>query len=137
MAKVARAFGENSSRNILHHSPTLVRNDEEDCPWQKIRDGEMPPMMFQIRFSDGRTSSYAYGDIREVHCRDAGFVQLLLFSMRKIAITLEGRHLRELADLFSSAAIRSIDEADPRGLERPEDLPEIVRISVEPIEEGE
>jgi len=137
MAEAARAFDENNSRNILHRKPTLVRESGEkyDCPWARIREGEMPPMMFQIRFNDGRIASYAYSDIREVHCRDSGHVQLMVFAMQKLSITFEGRHLRDLADLFCNAAVRSVDESDPRDVDRPEKAPEIVRVSVDPIEE--
>lgn len=137
MAEAARAFDENNSRNILHRSPQLVRESSEgyDLPWAKIRDSEMPPMMFQIRFNNGRIASYAYSDIREVHCRDAGHVQLMLFAMQKIVITFEGRNLRDLANLFCNAALRSIDEADPRDMNRPEGAPEVIRVSVDPIEE--
>ena len=136
MAEAARAFDENNSRNILHQSPRLVRDagDGFDLPWVKIREGEMPPMMFQIQFNDGRLSSYAFSDIREVHCADAGKVQLMLFAMQKIVITFEGRNLRDLANLFCNAALRSIRESDPRELERPERAPEVIRVSIEPIE---
>jgi len=139
MVDAARAFDENSNRNILYRTPELVREksgEDYNLPWSRVRDGEMPPMMFQIRFNDGRTSSYAYGDVREVHCRDAGYVQLYLFSIRKIAITFEGRHLRDFSNLISSALIKSVDEASVRDQGRPESSPEIIRISVDPLEDA-
>ncbi len=138
MADVAKIFDEHNGRNILHRLPkSLGRTAVElDCPWQAIRDGELPPMMFQLRFRDGRMESYAYSDIREVHCRDAGLVQVFLHSMTRKAITFKGRHLRELANLFCIASIRSIHEADERDIDRPENAPEVTRISVELIEKS-
>ncbi|MEM9411299.1 MAG: hypothetical protein AAGA30_09315 [Planctomycetota bacterium] len=139
MAKAAQAFDETTNRNILHRQPQLVREvgHRHDLPWVKIREGEMPPMMFQIRFCNGRLSSYAFSDIREVHCRDAGQVQVMLFAMRKIVITFEGRNLTELATAFCNATIRSVDESDPRSDTRPEKAPEIFNISIDPIAESD
>lgn len=135
MAGVARVFDENNGKNILHRLPQSIERTsvEYDHPWQAIREGEMPPMMFQLRFRDGHMESYAYNDIREVHSRDSGLVQVFLFSMAKKAITFEGRHLRELANLFCIASIRSICESDERDLHRPESSPEVTQIIVEEI----
>ena len=137
MAEVTRAFDENNGQNILHRLPqSLVRVvTEPDAPWQAIRDGELPPMMFQLRFRDGHMESYAYNDIREVHCRDAGLVRVFLYSMTKKAITFEGRHLKELANLFCIASLRSVHEADERDMSRSENSPEITQILVEEIEQ--
>ena len=136
MTEVARAFDENNGRNILHRLPQSLGRvaAEPDAPWHEIRDGEMPPMMFQLRFRAGHMESYAYSDIREVHCRDAGFVKVFLYSMTKKAITFEGRHLKELANLFCIASLRSVHEVDDRDLDRPENSPEITQILVEEIE---
>ena len=136
MAEVSRAFDENTGRNILHRLPQSIDrvSKESHCPWQAIREGELPPMMFQLRFRDGHMESYAYSDIREVHCRDAGSVQVLLHSMGKKCITFEGRHLKELANLFCIASLRSVHEADVRDLGRPESSPEVTQIVVEPLE---
>lgn len=136
MAEVARVFDEHNGRNILHQlpqSPTQT-SAANDCPWHAIREGELPPMMFQLRFRDGHMESYSYNDVREVHCRDAGLVTVFLQSMSKKSITFEGRHLKELANLFCIASLRSIHEADERDMGRPESSPEITRISVEEIE---
>jgi hypothetical protein len=136
MAEISRAFDENTGRNILHQLPQSIANaaNEPHSPWQAIRDGELPPMMFQLRFRDGHMESYAFSDIREVHCRDAGCVQILLHSICKKCITFEGRHLKELANLFCIASLRSIHEADDRDLNRPESSPEVTQIVVEAIE---
>ena len=138
MAEVARIFDENNGRNILHRLPQSPTRsvDNNDCPWNAIRDGELPPMMFQLRFRDGHMESYSYSDIREVHCRDAGLVKVFLHSMSKKSITFEGRHLKELANLFCVASLRSIHEADERDIGRPESSPEITRISVEEIQQN-
>ncbi len=138
MAEVAKIFDEHNGQNILHSLPKGLGRvaAEPECPWQAIRDGELPPMMFQLRFRDGHMESYAYSDIREVHCRDAGLVQVFLYSMTKKAITFEGRHLKELANLFCIASLRSIHEADERDIDRPENSPEVTKIIVETIEKS-
>ena len=135
MSDVARVFDESNGRNILHRLPKSIQRStvEPDCPWQAIREGELPPMMFQLRFRDGHMESYAYSDIREVHCRDSGLVQIYLYSICKKAITFEGRHLRELANLFCIASLRSIHETDVRDIDRPESSPEITSIAVEEL----
>jgi len=82
-----------------------------------------------------RCDCYNYSDIREIHCRDAGLVEVYLHSMTKKAITFEGRHLKELANLFCIASLRSIHEADERDADRPENLLEITQIVVQEIEQ--
>lgn len=138
MNNVARVFDENNGKNILHRLPQGVGEKAADpyCPWQAIREDEIPPMMFQLRFRDGHMESYTYSDIREIHCRDAGCVQVFLHSMSKKSITFEGRHLKELANLFCIASIRSIHEADDRDIDRPESSPEITQILVQEIEQA-
>ena len=102
---------------------------EPGSPWQ---NGFVES--FHSRFRDGHMESYAYSDIREVHCRDAGSVQVLLHSMGKKCITFEGRHLKELANLFCIASLRSVHEADVRDSGCPESSPEVTQIVVEPLE---
>lgn len=134
MAEVARVFGENTGPNILHHLDAMPKSGGDvQLPWKHVREGEMPPMMFQLRMRDGRMISYCYNDLREVHCPDAGRVQVYLQSISKWLITFHGRRLRELAELISCGMIRSISEADPRSLDRPESLPDIVEITIEPL----
>lgn len=137
MAEVARAFDENNGRSVLHRLPQSIERHSHttETPWTSIRDGEMPPMMFQLVFRDGHIESYSYSDVREVHCRDAGLVKVMLLSMRKLAITFEGRHLHELANLFCVASLRSVREADERDLNRPEKAPEVNRILVEEVDQ--
>ncbi len=136
MAKVARVFDQHNRPSSMP-SPIRPVSNERRVPWVEVRDDEMPPMMFQIWMSNGRIQSYTYNDLHEVHCPDAGCVELYLYSFDKLLITLEGRHLRELAHLFSCACVRSLHEADPRDLDVPERDPEITSISIEVIEEKE
>ena len=137
MAEVSRAFDENNGGSVLHRLPHPIERHSQGfkTPWTSIRDGEMPPMMFQLLFRDGHVESYSFSDIREVHCRDAGLVKVMLLSLRKLAITFEGRHLHELANLFCVASLRSVREADDRDLNRPENAPEVNRILVEEIDQ--
>ena len=135
MTNVAKAFDEQSCKNGFRGFSYPAEQDGPRDPWKQLYDGDLPPMMFQLRFRDGSMASYAYSDLREIRCRDAGCVQLYLNAMRSLLITIDGRHLSELANLLSSAQVRWIDEVDPRDEGRPENAAEIVRISVEEIEE--
>lgn len=134
MTRVAKVFDRYTSPtgNI---GPCVGETEQHKPPWTIIRGDEMPPMMFQIRFHDGRISSYTYGDLHEVHSPNAGTVELYLYSLRKLRITIEGRHLRELANLMGNAVVRVIEEADPRDVDVPESSPEITRISVLTLDE--
>lgn len=136
MANAAKAFDENNRPHNIHslnplRAPYSKRNEYE--PWIKVRHGEMPPMMFQVKFADGSARSFPYSDLREVRYRDAGYVQFFLHSMQRIAITIEGRHLVELASLAGMAMIRSMSEIDPRIVDRSEDEAEIVSIEITPF----
>ncbi|WP_040352844.1 hypothetical protein [Blastopirellula marina] len=136
MADAARAFDEQRGGNILRGLPGRRESAEQNnVPWRSVREGEMPPMMFQLRLRDGGTISYPYSDVREIRCRDAGCVQVSVLGMAKMIITLEGRRLRELADLLGRAELLWIEEADPRDVGRPESAPEIVSISIEEIDQ--
>ena len=137
MNNVARVFDENNGKSILHRLPQSIGQNATApyCPWNAIGENEIPPMMFQLRFRDGHMESYNYSDIREIHCRDAGRVEIYLHSMTKKSITFEGRHLKELANLFCIASLRSILEADERDVDRPESSPEIMQILVQEIEQ--
>ena len=91
----------------------------------------MPPMMFQLRTNDGVHESFPYGDIRRIRCRDAGSVQLETFSSPRTIITIEGRHLRELAALLCNGMIQWIEDSDTRDVDRDEQLTTVTRIRVE------
>ena len=99
-------------------------------PWTRCKPGEPPDMMFQVRFYDGRIISYAYADLREIRLQDAGCITLCIFGFEKYEITVEGRHLGDLAALLGSAAIKSLTEFGPRSFERSEELPCIDKIAV-------
>ena len=128
----ARAFGQHSGGRRLHSVPGGPLADGA-TPWATLQEGAMPPLMFQLRFHDGRMSSFAYSDLREIHCPDAGRIELLLVGIAKLVITIEGRLLRDLAKWFSGAMVRWVQEGDPRDVDRPESAPEIVKITVEEL----
>ena len=102
-------------------------------PWQKLTPGEIPPMMFQIRFRSGTIISYAYSDLRETRLRDSGFLQLSLFGMEKYQITIEGRHLDELATHIGLGKVRWLAESDDRDYRIPEASPAIEEITIEAL----
>lgn len=89
------------------------------------------PMMFKIALSDGQLYWYPYSDLREVRLRDAGFVQLLIYGIEKYTISIEGRHLTELATLLGMGRIKSLEESAHRSFSDPEEMPGIDKITVE------
>lgn len=136
MARAARAF-DSSNRPSLHSiAPQATRADDTDQPWLKVRNGEMPPMMFQLRLRNGQITSFAFSDIRQIYSRDAGHIQLALLAMGRMLVTISGRHLRDLASLIGVGMVRWIEESDPRDVDRPETAPEITSISIESMEGG-
>ncbi len=139
MAKVARIFDEQTNNDPIHSLPQdrqlpheVKLQNSEKAPWATTANGTMPPMMFQINFHDGRMICFAYSDLREIHCRDAGHIELFVQAMGKLAILIEGRHLTDLAKWLCNGMIRSIQESDPRDT-KPESAPEIVNITVEEL----
>ena len=88
--------------------------------------------MFQLRFRDGRISSFAYSDIREIQSCDAGQITLAIFAMSRMLVTIKGRYLRDLLSLLGSGLVRWIEEGDTRDLDRPEAAPHITSIQIEP-----
>ena len=100
-------------------------------PWQRIKPGEMPPMMFQLRLHDGSRICYAYSDLRETRLRDSGQLQLLLWGLEKYQITIIGRLLDDLATEISLGRVRWLEESDPRAIDRPEDMAAIDEIQIE------
>lgn len=132
MAKAARAFDEQRGGSVFRGLPhTREASNESRPPWSQIHEGEFPPMMFQLRRRDGSMTSFPYGSLVEIHCRDAGFLQLFIAGRQNLMVTLEGRHLRDLANLLGRAAILWVEESDPRDIGKPETAPEITQISVE------
>lgn len=119
-----------SNQNAL---PKLTEPRSLDAPWKRAAPTEPPPLMFQVRFHDGRVTSYAYADLRETRLRDAGCLQLCLLGMEKYHLTIEGRHLTELNTLIGAGKIKSLDELGPRTFDRPESAPSIDSITVETL----
>ncbi|QDV42514.1 hypothetical protein Enr13x_23620 [Stieleria neptunia] len=130
MSRASRAFDQHRGGPSLRAVASTPSPDDL-TPYATATPGELPPMMFQLRLSDGRWLSYSYGDVREVECRDAGHLQITVLAASRTVITIEGRHLRELATLFGLASVRWIQEADPRLPRRSEDQAEVIRISIE------
>ncbi|MCA9232957.1 MAG: hypothetical protein KDA57_20090 [Planctomycetales bacterium] len=105
----------------------------DDLPWKRVSPSEPTPLMFQVRFCDGRTTSYAYCDLREIRLRDAGYLQLGLLGMEKMLISIAGRNLTELAELIAAGKLKSLTELGPRTFDRPETSPSIDKITVETL----
>lgn len=106
------------------------------APWKRAKSTDPAPLMFQVHFCDGRLVSYSYCDLREIRLLHAGHLQLCLLGMEKLYITLEGRHLTELADLMGTGLIKSFAELGPRNFERSESSPSIDKITVEELTGG-
>ncbi len=105
--------------------------ERASVPWKRAGPTEPPPMMFQVRFLDGRVISYAYADLRETRLRDAGYLQLCILGMEKIHVSLAGRNLTELATLIGMGKIKSLEELGPRTFDRPETAPTIDTITID------
>ncbi|MEO9590067.1 hypothetical protein [Rhodopirellula bahusiensis] len=139
MASASRAF-DNHRRGSSVFQPvekkTAKPRDEEPAesppPYERVHPGHPPSMRLRIRFRDGRISSYAFSDLREIHQRDAGLVQLDFIAMRAVSIIIRGRNLNELARLLDNAMVRCIDESDDRDVDRLEEEPAIVSIVTKP-----
>ncbi|MEZ6136994.1 MAG: hypothetical protein R3C53_19030 [Pirellulaceae bacterium] len=130
MARVSRAFDDISNRGGLPSRPTPANDPSGSKPWAQLQQGELPPMMFQLRFYDGQALSLSYSDIRQIRCRDAGYIEILLYAPKLTNVVIEGRHLRELASLLGCCLIRWVEECNERQ-QIPESAPEVTSISIE------
>lgn len=121
--------------NPNHSQPQPGRSVERarEAPWKRAGPTEPPPMMLQVRFLDGSVTSYAYADLRETRLRDAGCLTLCILGMEKYLVTIEGRHLTELATLIGMGKIKSLEELGPRTFDRPEEAPSIDAITIETL----
>lgn len=119
------------SNENSHSLPRLAAEGSDAAPWKRAAPTEPPPMMFQVRFLNGQVNSYAYADLRETRLRDAGYLQLGILGMEKYCVTIEGRHLTELATLIGMGKIKAFEELGPRSFDRPESAPSIDSITVE------
>ncbi|WP_417850301.1 hypothetical protein [Thalassoglobus sp.] len=136
MSTASKAFAESRREQLFRTAPSSqpVRSLPDSKPWHQIKSGEMPPLMFQLRFRTGEVISYTYSDLREIRFRDAGFVQLGIMGMSRVQVTIQGRHLRELAESLGNGLIRWIAEIDERDVDRPESSPSITGISIEQVQ---
>ena len=132
MTSAAKAFADHR-REVLFRQPPAPPKIVPTAllPWQVAKSGELPPVMFQLRFQDGTITSFAYSDLREIRYRDAGHVELGISGLRRMLVTIEGRHLRELAEYLGSGMIYWLQEADVRDADTPESQPSITSITVE------
>lgn len=122
--------------NENHFNSPDVQTDPASAkpPWQYCKASEPPPIMFKVEKHNGHILSYAYCDLRETRLLNAGFLQLGIFGMEKYLITIEGRHLKELADLMGMGRIKSFAELGPRNFHRPEEDASIDKITIETLE---
>jgi len=139
MAKIGPSFDKHTQGGLLRSVPAghaqkeSVQQDNSKPPWELVDPHHMPPMMFQLRFDDGSMNSFAYSDLREIYCRDPGYIMLSVQSIDKCRIQIEGRHLRVLADCLSLGKVRWVQQADPRCDPKPESSPEVLAITIEII----
>lgn len=129
MEKVTGIFDERT-RHLLGGAGKAPDQDNHPLPWKVVAQNASPPLLFGLLFADGRRTSFAYSDLRELRSPDAGRIELGLLGMAKYVVTLEGRHLHELLKLFESHQVSRVQESDPRETDRPEKAPEIVKISI-------
>ena len=127
MPRPSQAFDSHRGRSHLTAVPNL---GQDDPPYERVANGELPPMMFQIRLADGQRYSFSYSDVRQIYRRDAGHMQIELLSLAKTTITLEGRNLDEIVQLLGVGMIRWIRELDPRAPATGERKVEVEEIKV-------
>lgn len=111
--------------------PNLVGSKGDEVPWTRTKANEPPPVMFRIRFCDGRVIGFAYSDLRETRLLHAGHLTLCVYGMEKYHLVIEGRRLADLAELISAGKIKSLTELGPRTFDRAEEAPSIDRITLE------
>lgn len=114
--------------------PSITSVTTIEPPWQRVGPHEPPLMMFQVCFADGRITSFAYSDLREIQRRDAGHLTVGIYGLQKYHLTIEGRHLDDLHGLLAMAKVKSFTECDRRGFDRPENGPCIDAIRLETLE---
>lgn len=131
MRSASRAFADERREQLFRDRPQAAATPDIERPWHTIQSAEMPPLMLQLRFRNGQMVSYAYGDLREIRYRDAGYLQLGIYGLSRVLVTIEGRHLRELAEALGCGLVRWLAEGDD--LDRPEAAPAITSIVIEPI----
>lgn len=131
MTRPSRAFDAQRRSSIFQPVPNGETAEEKSPPpYERTSPGRPPTMRLRFCFRDGRSSSYAYSDLREVHHHDAGHITLHFLAMRPITITIKGRNLNELAVLIENAAVKRIEESDDRDVDRLESEPAITSVAV-------
>ncbi|QDV61973.1 hypothetical protein [Crateriforma conspicua] len=134
MGEAARAFDDFGRPSYLPDvtppDPEPIRQDE---PWEKVHPNAMPPMMLDIRLSNGRILSHPYNNVDFIDYRDAGHLQIGIVGSRPTLVTIEGRHLGELRGLLAAGRIRWVGESDDRDCDRADSDPAIVAITIEKL----
>ena len=103
---------------------------QDDPPYERTAAGELPPMMFQVRLTDGQRYSFCYSDVRQIYRRDAGCVRIDLHALAHTTIVIEGRNLDEVVHCLGMSVVKWMRELDPRAAGGDESKPEITAISV-------
>lgn len=130
MDNVARIFDQ-QNRGSTPSEPAA--HGGGDAPWGLAKHEALPPMMLQLWLASGAMRAFAYSDIREVYCPDAGRIELSIQAMGRWVVALEGRRLGELAKRLTTGGVVWVRESDPRAVPRQESEPEIVRITIEEL----
>jgi hypothetical protein len=129
-------------RSALHKAPSVslpqpsneneFEDDTVDVPWSVIHPADPIPMMFSVDFSNGRSTCFAYSDLRVVDCISPSEIVLSLYSMEKTRLSITGRNLSELAHLLSLGQIVALHETEKADwFELSEAQPAIESVSVE------
>ncbi len=113
--------------------PTIGTVTSIQQPWERVGPHEQPPMMFQVRFTNGRIVSFAYSDLREIRRRDAGHLTIGIYGLEKYQLCIEGRNLDELHTLLGMGKIKSIIEFGVRTFDQPEENACIEKIDIETL----
>lgn len=127
MARPSHAFESHRGRSNLRPVPNL---GQDDPPYERIVNGDLPPMMFQIRLADGQRYSFCYSDVRRIYRRDAGRVEIDLLAIAPTTIVISGRNLDEVVHLLGLGVVRWIRELDSRAAASDERKVEITEIEV-------
>ncbi|MEO8166227.1 MAG: hypothetical protein ABI619_12610 [Betaproteobacteria bacterium] len=127
-------------QSAIHQAPSVSLpqpsnqnvSEPTDLPWELVRASDPMPFMFEVTWSMGRSTSYAYSDLRIVDSISPSELWLNLYSMEKIRISITGRNLAELAGLLSRGRVLRIIQTEPGNwFDLAEESPAIETICVE------
>lgn len=127
MPNPRQAFENHGTGPHLRAVPNL---GQDDPPYERTKQGDLPPMMFQVRLADGQRFSFCYSDVRQIYRRDAGCVRIDLHALAHTTIVIEGRHLDEIVHCLGMSVLRWMRERDPRAIGGDDTKVEITSIGV-------